>query len=79
MRKIYDCFTFFNELDLNVVYANKFKVSDLLIRYCELHSINTNYVQVSGNSDINYTGDGSRIDLYGIKLTGLDESLKNYT
>ena len=67
------------ERDLNVVYANKFKVSYLLIRYCELHSINTNYVQVSGNSDINYTGDGSRIDLYGIKLTGLDESLKNYT
>ena len=67
------------ECDLNVVYANKFKVSDLLIRYCELHNINTNYVQVSGNSNINYTGDGSRIDLYGIKLTGLDAALKSYT
>jgi GDP-L-fucose synthase len=66
------------ERDINVVYKDKVKVSELLVRYCELHSINSIYVQVRGRSNINYTGNGDKLEKFNIKLDGLDESLKKY-
>ena len=65
--------------DINVVYQEKYKVSELLIKYCELHGINPAYVVVTGDSEVNYTGDGGKIKSYGIQLDGLEHSLKNYT
>lgn len=65
--------------DINVVYQEKYKVSELLIKYCELHGIDSTYVVVTGDSEVNYTGDGSKIKSYAIQLDGLERSLKNYT
>lgn len=64
--------------DLNIVYADKLKVSELLTRYCELHDIDPGYVKVASNSQLNYTGDGSKIQDYVLNLLGLNKSLRNY-
>lgn len=64
--------------DLNVVYTDKIKVSELLTRYCQIHNIDPDYVKIASESDLNYTGDGTKIQKYDLGLLGLDKSLRKY-
>lgn len=64
--------------DLNIVYSEKLKVSQLLIKFCEIHNIDTNYVKIASCSEFNYTGDDKRIQKYNLNLMGLDKSLRDY-
>lgn len=64
--------------DLNIVYAEKLRVSELLIKFCEIHGIDSNYVKVASLSKLNYTGNDARIQKYDLDLLGLDKSLRNY-
>lgn len=68
-----------SDRDLNVVYSEKLKVSELLLRYCELHDIDPNYVKISSKSNLNYTGDSTKIQNYNLDLLGLDKSLRKYS
>jgi GDP-L-fucose synthase len=63
--------------DINTVYENKFKISEVLDVFCRLNNLQSNFVVQSVSKD-NYTGDGTLLKLLPISLDGLDLSLKNY-
>jgi len=64
------------EKDINLVYDQKLKISDLLNRYYKLHNIDKT-VNVVSTSQNNYTGSNSRLNKLNIKLTGLDSVLQD--
>jgi dTDP-4-dehydrorhamnose reductase len=64
--------------DINAVYPKKLKLSDILIKYCEIHNLNCNKIKIGLTSTNNYTGNSSRIETLGIELLGLENSLKLY-
>lgn len=64
--------------DLNVVYDKKYKISEILYRYCMINNISASYVNVTGTSDKNYTGRSDRLLKYNLNLMGLDSSLSQY-
>jgi len=64
--------------DINVVYAQKHRLSDILKLYCSTHDIDPGMVQVTGTAKSNYSGDGSRLAYNDIALQGLKNSIKNY-
>lgn len=65
--------------DVNIVYQNKLRVSEILNKYCLLHNINPlTAFRVSGTSNKNYTGNGDKLAKYNLPFVGLDEGLKAY-
>lgn len=64
--------------DINVVYQNKFLVSEILKKYCEVNGIDTDRIIVTGISDKNYTGNGDRLAKYNLKLEGIIPTLQRY-
>lgn len=64
--------------DINVVYQNKLKVSEILNKYCKLHHISNTCIAITGIDDKNYTGNGSRLAKYNLPLEGLDAGLEKY-
>lgn len=67
------------ELDMNMVYAQKHRLSEILSLYCSLKGFDYSLVNVTGASSKNYSGDGTRLSKYESKLEGLELALKNYT
>jgi GDP-L-fucose synthase len=67
-----------NIRDLNLVYQDKHTVSSLLYKYCEHHNIDKNMIKVTGKTNINYTGDGTKLCSLNLPLRGIDEELKLY-
>lgn len=63
------------EKDMNLVYGEKIKLSELLIKYCNLHGINKNLVNIFSTSHVDYTGNGDRIADLDIKFDGLNAIL----
>lgn len=63
--------------DVNAVYHKKYKISEVLGKFCELNNLEPNFKVVS-TSDNNYTGKDVGLEVLGIPLTGLDYGLKNY-
>jgi dTDP-4-dehydrorhamnose reductase len=68
----------FRTRDINAVYAEKTRLSDIFRLYCELHSLDTSMVQIKNSDGLNYTGNGTRLANLGVKLIGLEESLRRY-
>ena len=64
--------------DLNIVYNQKFKLSEIMKMYAELHQLDYNLIRVDNLDSNNYTGNGSRLAAYNLPLMGLELSLKNY-
>jgi nucleoside-diphosphate-sugar epimerase len=64
--------------DLNVVYPEKYKISDILKTYCEINAIEGSYFLVTGVDNKNYTGNGEKLTNYDLKLEGLTAALKKY-
>ena len=64
--------------DINIVYQNKILLSDLLYTYCQLHSISTDRVVITGTSDKHYTGNGNRLASLGLNLEGILPTLQRY-
>lgn len=65
------------EKDVNAVYMNKYKISQVLTKFCNLKNLEPKF-QVISSSKNNYTGSGNRLNALGIKLNGLEHSLLNY-
>lgn len=64
--------------DLNVVYDQKYRLSDILMLYSKLHKVNTEYLQVRSVSALNYTGNGAKLSRYNLALDNLEQSLLLY-
>lgn len=62
--------------DMNLVYAEKLKISDLLIRLCTKRSIDRDHLSIASSSDLNYTGDHTRLSSLELDLIGLDQALE---
>jgi nucleoside-diphosphate-sugar epimerase len=64
--------------DLNVVYNQKHKLSDIMKMYARLHNLDESLIRVESLDSKNYTGDGDRLNKYNLPLQGLEQSLLNY-
>jgi len=63
--------------DVNCVYQPKFKISEIVKKFCDFHSLNID-IKVASSSDKNYTGNATRLSALGINLDGIENGLKNY-
>lgn len=64
--------------DLNLVYNQKIKLSDFVIKYCNFHNIDYNHISITETLEKSYTGNSEKLNSLNLKLLGLDEGLKNY-
>ena len=65
--------------DINLVYDEKLKISEILTKYCELHGMNAELINVESTSELNYTGSSKLVDSIPIELDGLTSALKQLT
>lgn len=63
--------------DVNAVYQEKHKLSEIIVRYDRIHNRMPN-VKIVSTSELNYTGDSSELYSLGIDLDGLDKGLADY-
>lgn len=64
--------------DLNIVYSEKYKISDILRLYCDINNIEYSSFSVTGIDNKNYTGSGEKLLKYNLELEGLESALKKY-
>lgn len=64
--------------DLNIVYNKKYYLSEVVKMYAQLHNLDSELIQVSGNDTNSYTGNGIKLNQYQLPLLGLEQSLKIY-
>jgi UDP-glucose 4-epimerase len=63
--------------NLNCVYAEKTRLSDILKLYCDSHSLDSSLLKVTGDG-LCYTGSGDRLSKYDLPLHGLTDSITHY-
>jgi GDP-L-fucose synthase len=63
--------------DVNCVYMKKYKISEIVEKFCKLNSITLNY-NISDTSEHNYTGHGGALNSLNIRLDGLAKGLSDY-
>ena len=64
--------------DVNIVYQDKKLVSDILLAYCKIHSIDTSQLVITGTSNKHYTGNGNRLAKHNLNLQGIIPTLQRY-
>ena len=62
---------------LNLVYKNKYKISDVAKKFIEFHNLDKKII-IESESSFNYTGNGNKLNNLNLKLNGLEHGLKNY-
>jgi nucleoside-diphosphate-sugar epimerase len=67
-----------HDKDLNIVYNKKYHLSKIIKMYAQLHNLDSELIQVSGNDTNSYTGNGTKLNQYQLPLLGLEQSLKIY-
>tara|TARA_Y100001972_G_scaffold127594_1_gene184925 strand:+ start:1203 stop:2039 length:837 start_codon:yes stop_codon:yes gene_type:complete len=75
--KVYLKYQIVTQHESNCVYEQKFKVSDLIKMFCEIHAIPHTSYKVTGSHLHNYTGKFN-LDKLGVKCEGLGPSLEEY-
>ena len=63
--------------DINCVYKNKYKISEVAKMFLTLHKIDKEII-IESASDNNYTGSGTKLAALELPLLGLVQGLKNY-
>jgi GDP-L-fucose synthase len=63
--------------DVNAVYNEKYKISEVLSKFCELQNIKPNF-SITSTSENNYTGNGYKLSSLKIELLGLEHGLRSY-
>lgn len=63
--------------DVNCVYVKKYKISEVLQKFCQVKQLKSNYDVVS-TSKYNYCGSGAALDSLGIELAGLEKGFERY-
>ena len=66
------------EKQINCVYEQKYKLSDLAKIFCDIHNIDQKKIIVDSVSDNDYTGDYSRLAGYKLPLLGLELAMLRY-
>lgn len=64
--------------DINAVYNQKTRFSDILRLYCKIHRQDSKWIQVFEQNGMSYTGDSTRLNLLNLPLLGLNKSLEKY-
>jgi nucleoside-diphosphate-sugar epimerase len=64
--------------DLNVVYQEKYKISEILEIYCKINNITNYEISITQVDSKNYTGNGSRLSNYKLNMQGLYSALSRY-
>jgi nucleoside-diphosphate-sugar epimerase len=64
--------------DMNLVYDQKYRISEFLKLYCAVHDLDASSVRINSNSEIHHTGDGSKLASCNLPLWGLKRSLEEY-
>lgn len=63
--------------DINAVYEKKFKISEIVEKFCSLNDLERT-ISVTSKSVNNYTGNAMSLKTLGIKLGGLDQGFREY-
>lgn len=63
--------------DINCVYAEKTRLSDILSVYCNMNNLNAGLIKVIGQG-LSYSGSGTTLSKYHLPLLGLNQSLEQY-
>jgi GDP-L-fucose synthase len=63
--------------DVNCVYKEKFKISQVLEKFCQVNNLPSEF-NVTSNSSTNYTGSGELLDSLKFDLIGLENGLASY-
>jgi len=63
--------------NINCVYAQKHRLSDILSVYCNKHRLDSGLINIVGQG-LSYTGNGDILSKYNLKLEGLEQALTNY-
>lgn len=66
-----------NVKDINAVYQNKYKISQVLEKFCTLNNLDFNY-QIESTGGNRYTGNGRILSELPVQLLGLDHELRYY-
>lgn len=64
--------------DMNLVYEQKYLISEFLQLYCKVHNLDPNSLRTNSTSTTHHTGDGSKLASCNLPLWGLERSLKEY-
>lgn len=64
--------------DINIVYKEKYLMSELFIKYCNIHGLDSGKIVVTSTSPNNYTGNSEKIENYLEHFQGLDKALEEY-
>lgn len=80
LAKVVEFYIHNNNLDkdINVVYEEKFKISDICKKYSEIKNLNSNLIKIESTSFNDYTGDGTKLKSLNLKIDGLEKSLEKY-
>jgi nucleoside-diphosphate-sugar epimerase len=63
---------------LNVVYPQKRKLSELAQTFCQINNLDYIKVIVDNPTGLNYTGNSKRLDSYNIPYTGIEAGMALY-
>ena len=64
--------------DINCVYHEKYRLSTLAKKFCDMHGLDSSKVIVENKGNNNLTGNGTKLMLIPIKLQGLEQGLSLY-
>jgi nucleoside-diphosphate-sugar epimerase len=64
--------------DINCVYKQKYKLSDLAKLFCDIKDLDYNKVTVENTSSKNYTGSFFKIDSYNLPFLGIELAMLRY-
>ena len=63
---------------LNIVYAEKIKLSELARMFCSINKLNYDKIVIDSPTGLNYTGKSDLLDKYQITQTGIQASMEKY-
>jgi nucleoside-diphosphate-sugar epimerase len=64
--------------DVNVVYPQKYRLSEILNLYCSIKGFDNKLIKVTGTATNNYSGNGYLLSKYNLDLEELETAFKNY-
>jgi len=67
-----------HDRDINMVYPNKYLLSDLAYFLCDHLNIDRNKIKISGRNGNNLTGDSAILSNYNLSMIGIEQGLRNY-
>ena len=64
--------------DVNMVYPNKYRLSELAFMLCDYLGLPKNKITVQGSNGNNLTGNSDALASYKFNLIGIEQGLRNY-